>query len=56
MKLPKVYIIILNYNNWWDTVKCLENVLRNGYPNYQIIVVDNNFSNNSMEYETFEKF
>jgi len=50
MKLPKVYIIILNYNNWWDTVECLESVLRNEYPNYQVIVVDNNSSNNSMKY------
>jgi len=25
----KVYIIILNYNNWADTIECLESVLRN---------------------------
>jgi len=50
MKNPKVYIIILNYNNWADTIECLESVLRNDYPNYQVIVVDNNSSNNSMEY------
>jgi len=47
---PKVYIIILNYNGWADTIECLESVLRNDYPNYQIIVVDNNSSDNSMEY------
>jgi len=48
--LPKVYIIILNYNGWVDTIECLESVLRNDYPNYQVIVVDNNSPNNSMEY------
>jgi GT2 family glycosyltransferase len=28
----------------------LESVLRNDYPNYQVIVIDNNSPNNSMEY------
>ena len=46
----KVYIIILNYNSWADTIECLESVLRNDYPNYQVIVVDNNSPNNSMDY------
>ncbi|EEP61189.1 glycosyltransferase family 2 protein, partial [Sulfurihydrogenibium yellowstonense] len=50
MNYPKVYIILLNYNGWADTVECLESVLRNDYPNYQVIVVDNNSPNNSMEY------
>ncbi|BAT71069.1 glycosyl transferase, group 2 [Thermosulfidibacter takaii ABI70S6] len=47
---PKIYIIILNYNSWADTIECLESVLRNDYPNYQVVVVDNNSINNSMEY------
>jgi GT2 family glycosyltransferase len=47
---PKVYIIIINYNSWADTIECLESVLRNNYPNYQVIVIDNNSPNNSMEY------
>jgi len=46
----KVYIIILNYNNWVDTIECLESVFRNEYSNYQVIVVDNNSTDNSMEY------
>lgn len=50
MNYPKVYIIILNYNGWSDTIECLESVLRNKYPKYQVIVVDNNSPNNSMEY------
>ncbi|MFZ8805841.1 MAG: glycosyltransferase family 2 protein [Candidatus Calescibacterium sp.] len=47
---PKVYIITINYKNWYDTIECLESVLRNDYPNYQVIVIDNNSPNNSMEY------
>ena len=50
MTYPKVAIIILNYTNWQDTIECLESVLRNDYPNYQVIVVDNGSPNNSMEY------
>ncbi|NLH39207.1 MAG: glycosyltransferase family 2 protein [Elusimicrobia bacterium] len=47
---PKVSIIILNYNGWQDTIECLESVLRNDYDNYQVIVVDNNSQNNSLDY------
>ena len=46
----KVYIIILNYNGWADTIECLESVLRNNHQNYQVVVIDNNSPNNSMEY------
>ena len=50
MNYPKVVIIILNYNGWKDTIECLESVLRNDYPNYQVIVVDNGSQDNSMKY------
>ena len=46
----KVYIILLNYNGWKDTIECLESVLKNDYENYQIIVIDNASPNNSIEY------
>lgn len=46
----KIYIIILNYNGWKDTIECLESVLKIDYENYQIIVVDNASPNNSMQY------
>jgi len=49
MKEKKVYIILLNYNGWEDTIECLESVLKNDYTNYQIIVIDNQSPNNSME-------
>jgi GT2 family glycosyltransferase len=49
-KSPNIEIIILNYNGWKDTIECLKSVLRNNYPNYQVIVVDNNSPNNSLEY------
>lgn len=46
----KIYIILLNYNGWKDTIECLESVLKNDYENYQIIVIDNASPNNSMGY------
>jgi len=45
----KVAVIILNYNNWKNTIECLESVLRNDYSNYQVIVVDNSSLNNSIK-------
>ncbi|MCJ7790062.1 MAG: glycosyltransferase family 2 protein [Candidatus Atribacteria bacterium] len=48
-KVPKVAIIILNWNGWKDTIECLESVFRNTYPNYQVIVVDNGSTDDSME-------
>jgi len=37
----KVYIVLLNYNGFLDTMECLESVLKLDYENFQIIVVDN---------------
>jgi hypothetical protein len=45
---PYVAIIILNWNGWKDTIECLESIFKNNYPNYQIIVIDNASTNNSM--------
>lgn len=46
----KVYIILVNWNGWTDTIECLESIFRNDYPNYCVIVCDNNSSDNSLEY------
>lgn len=48
IKSPSVAIIILNWNNWQDTVECLESLAQIDYPNYQIIVVDNGSSDDSV--------
>ncbi len=47
--MPKVAIIILNWNGWKDTIECLESLQRLSYPNYQIIVVDNGSTNDSIK-------
>jgi len=48
--LPNVYIIILNWNGWRDTIECLESLQYSSYLNYRIVVVDNGSSDNSLEY------
>jgi GT2 family glycosyltransferase len=46
---PLVYIIILNWNGWQDTLECLASLERLDYPNYKIVVVDNNSTNDSVK-------
>lgn len=47
---PKICIVLLNYNGWADTIECLESLFRIDYPNYKVIVVDNDSPNDSMHY------
>jgi len=47
---PKIFIIILNYNGK-DVIKnCLTSVFKIDYPNYEVVVVDNNSSDGSLEF------
>jgi GT2 family glycosyltransferase len=49
MEYPKVSIIILNWNNWNDTIECIESVYRIKYSNYDVILVDNGSTNDSVK-------
>lgn len=49
-KAPLIYIILLNWNSWVDTIECLESLFRNDYPNYRVVVCDNNSMDDSMLY------
>ncbi len=46
---PKVSIIVLNWNNWKDTIECLESLYRIEYKNFNIILVDNGSDDDSVE-------
>lgn len=48
MPYPKVYIVVLNYNSWKDTVECLESLFKLNFDHYQIILVDNNSTDDSI--------
>ncbi|AWR86208.1 glycosyltransferase family 2 protein [Meiothermus taiwanensis] len=43
-----VYVIILNWNGWQDTVKCIDSLKSLTYPNYKIVVLDNASTNDSV--------
>jgi len=43
-ELPRVAVVVVNWNNLQDTVRCLESLLRSDYPAFQAIVVDNGSS------------
>ncbi|MCM0083596.1 glycosyltransferase family 2 protein [Geomonas sp. Red32] len=49
MQTPKVYVVILNWNGWADTIECLESLLRSTYRNFQVVVCDNSSSDGSVE-------
>jgi GT2 family glycosyltransferase len=49
MSLPKVSIIILNWNGLQDTLECIESVFKLNYENYEIVIVDNGSSDDSAE-------
>lgn len=44
MTNPFVSIIVLNYNNFSDTIECVASLEKISYPNYRIIIVDNKSS------------
>src|SRR5699024_10508143 len=41
---PNVYIILVNWNGWKDTVECLQSLQELEYAHYCVIVVDNGSS------------
>ena len=48
--LPKVSIIIPNWNGWRYLKDCLFSLQAQKYPNYEVIVVDNGSKDNSVNY------
>lgn len=48
-KKPSVFIVILNYKNYIDTIRCLESLRQSDYENARIVVVDNDSQNKSLE-------
>ena len=48
--MPPIYIIILNYKKWQDTLECLESVFQSSYKDFSVIVIDNDSQNKSLEH------
>jgi GT2 family glycosyltransferase len=50
MTYPSIFVIVLNWNSWKQTIECLGSIFRNDYPNYRVIVCDNDSQDGSLEY------
>jgi GT2 family glycosyltransferase len=46
--MPKITILVLNYNSWEDTIECLESLLEMTYEHFSIILIDNKSPNDSV--------
>lgn len=49
MNLPLVSIVILNWNGIADTEECLKSIKDLTYPNYEVVVIDNGSTDQSLE-------
>lgn len=47
-KMPLVYIILVNYNGYSDTIECVDSLRKIRYENYKIIIVDNASTDKSL--------
>lgn len=45
---PNVGIIVLNWNNWQDTLECLDSIRHLAYPDHRVILIDNGSTNDSV--------
>lgn len=50
--ISKTYIIVLNWNNYKDTIECFESLLKLNYDEFQIILCDNNSQDESIKHIT----
>ncbi|MBR76464.1 MAG: glycosyl transferase family 2 [Flavobacteriales bacterium] len=48
MMQEKVYVTIVTYNSFSETIECLESVFAQDYSNFQIILIDNASDDNSV--------
>jgi GT2 family glycosyltransferase len=46
---PRISILILNWNGWWDTIECLESLYQIDYANYNLILIDNGSKDSSLD-------
>jgi hypothetical protein len=47
--VSKVYILLVNWNGWADTLECLESLFHLDHCDFRVVVCDNNSSDGSLE-------
>jgi GT2 family glycosyltransferase len=55
---PKIFAVILNYNGRETIKMCLDSIFQSDYPNLEVVVIDNNSTDGSLELakNLFSKF
>jgi GT2 family glycosyltransferase len=48
--VKRVYVVIVNWNGWGDTIECLESVMRLEDVHFRVVVCDNDSSDGSLEH------
>jgi len=46
--IPRITVVVLNWNGWEDTVECLESLFWVDYPCFDVVVVDNASEDDSL--------
>jgi len=46
----RVAIVLVNWNGWRECIECIDSVLGQAHPNFQLIVVDNDSADRSVEH------
>ena len=49
LPLRRVYIVLVNWNGWTDTIECLESLLRLDHPDFRVVVCDNGSEDDSID-------
>ena len=49
MTMPKISVIIVNYNGKILLEKCLESLFKVNYDNFEVVLVDNNSTDDSLQ-------
>ena len=44
----EVYIVLINYNGWRDTIECIRSLVLTTFPQIKVVVVDNDSTDNSI--------
>lgn len=47
--MKRVTVVVLNWNRWPDTLDCLASLQYQDYPNFNVLVVDNDSTDDSVE-------
>jgi len=45
----KIAVIVLNWNNWQDTIDCISSLMKQSYQDFEIVLLDNGSTDGSVE-------